>query len=121
MAVNISAAGVFFLADTGCPVTVFDPQHITHQPQQWWVNLLGGAMTMDDATRVAIDGVTAGIGVVARNERLHHHRHSEPVRVGDDRHDVSDALLLDLGRAGAMLVHVMQRRRIDALTGQADV
>lgn len=40
-------------ADTGCPVTVFDPQHITHHQQRWWVNLLGGAMSMDDATRVA--------------------------------------------------------------------
>jgi type IV secretory pathway TraG/TraD family ATPase VirD4 len=40
-------------ADTKGRVWVFDPQHITHQPQQWWWNPLGGRMSMDDATRLA--------------------------------------------------------------------
>jgi type IV secretory pathway TraG/TraD family ATPase VirD4 len=32
---------------------VFDPQHIAHTGQTWWWNPLGGAMTLDDATRLA--------------------------------------------------------------------
>ena len=40
-------------ADTGSRVWVFDPQHITHTPQQWWWNPLRGPMGMDDATRLA--------------------------------------------------------------------
>jgi type IV secretory pathway TraG/TraD family ATPase VirD4 len=40
-------------AETGAQVWVFDPQHIAHTPQGWWWNPLGGAMTLDDATRLA--------------------------------------------------------------------
>jgi type IV secretory pathway TraG/TraD family ATPase VirD4 len=40
-------------AVTGAEPWVFDPQHVTHTAQSWWWNPLGGAMSMDDATRLA--------------------------------------------------------------------
>ena len=38
---------------TGGRVWLFDPQHITHQPQTWWWNLLDGLRTVEDAHRLA--------------------------------------------------------------------
>ena len=38
---------------TGGRVWLFDPQHITYQPQAWWWNLLGGLRTVEDAHRLA--------------------------------------------------------------------
>ena len=38
---------------TGGRVWLFDPQHITHQPQTWWWNLLDGLHTVEDAHRLA--------------------------------------------------------------------
>lgn len=35
------------------PVWLFDPQHITHQGQTWWWDLLAGLVTVEDAYRVA--------------------------------------------------------------------
>ena len=32
---------------------LFDPQHITYQPQTWWWNLLDGLRTVEDAHRLA--------------------------------------------------------------------
>ena len=38
---------------TGGRVWLFDPQHITYQPQAWWWNLLDGLHTVEDAHRLA--------------------------------------------------------------------
>ena len=38
---------------TGGQVWLFDPQHITHQPQTWWWNLLEHLRTVEDAHRLA--------------------------------------------------------------------
>ena len=38
---------------TGGRVWLFDPQHITYQPQTWWWNLLDGLHTVEDAHRLA--------------------------------------------------------------------
>ncbi len=38
---------------TGGRVWLFDPQHITHQPQTWWWNLLDGLHAVEDAHRLA--------------------------------------------------------------------
>ena len=38
---------------TGGRVWLFDPQHITYQPQTWWWNLLDGLRTVEDAHRLA--------------------------------------------------------------------
>ena len=38
---------------TGGRVWLFDPQHITYQPQAWWWNLLAGLRTVEDAHRLA--------------------------------------------------------------------
>ena len=38
---------------TGGRVWLFDPQHITYQPQAWWWNLLDGLRTVEDAHRLA--------------------------------------------------------------------
>ncbi len=38
---------------TGGRVWLFDPQHITYQPQIWWWNLLDGLATVEDAHRLA--------------------------------------------------------------------
>src|SRR3984957_3124940 len=42
---------------TGGRVWLFDPQHITYQPQTWWWNLLDGLRTVEDAHRLAGDFV----------------------------------------------------------------
>jgi type IV secretion system protein VirD4 len=34
-------------------VFLFDPQHITYQPQTWWVNLLSAVKSVESAARVA--------------------------------------------------------------------
>jgi type IV secretory pathway TraG/TraD family ATPase VirD4 len=34
-------------------IWLFDPQRITHQPQTWWWDLLGGLRTVEDAHRLA--------------------------------------------------------------------
>ena len=34
-------------------VWLFDPQHVTHQPQAWWWNLLHGLRTVEEAHRLA--------------------------------------------------------------------
>jgi type IV secretory pathway TraG/TraD family ATPase VirD4 len=38
---------------TGGHVWLFDPQHITYQPQSWWWNPLAGLSTVEDAHRLA--------------------------------------------------------------------
>ncbi|WP_207400777.1 type IV secretory system conjugative DNA transfer family protein [Actinomadura roseirufa] len=38
---------------TGGKVWLFDPQHITYQPQAWWWNPLAGLNTVEDAHRLA--------------------------------------------------------------------
>jgi type IV secretory pathway TraG/TraD family ATPase VirD4 len=38
---------------TGGRVWLFDPQHITYQPQAWWWDLLYGLRTVEDAHRLA--------------------------------------------------------------------
>jgi type IV secretory pathway TraG/TraD family ATPase VirD4 len=38
---------------TGGKVWLFDPQHITWQPQAWWWNLLHGLRTVEEAHRLA--------------------------------------------------------------------
>ncbi|MEU8309854.1 TraM recognition domain-containing protein [Actinomadura sp. NPDC048955] len=38
---------------TGEPVWLFDPQHITYQPQRWWWNPLRDLDTVEDASRLA--------------------------------------------------------------------
>ncbi len=38
---------------TGGRVWLFDPQHITYQPQAWWWNLLAGLRTVEDSHRLA--------------------------------------------------------------------
>ena len=38
---------------TGGQVWLFDPQHITYQPQTWWWNLLDRLHTVEDAHRLA--------------------------------------------------------------------
>jgi type IV secretory pathway TraG/TraD family ATPase VirD4 len=40
-------------SDTRVRTWLFDPQRITHQPQQWWWNLLRGLRTVEDADRLA--------------------------------------------------------------------
>lgn len=40
-------------AGTGGRVWLFDPQHITYQPQAWWWDLLRGLRTVEDAHRLA--------------------------------------------------------------------
>ena len=40
-------------ADDGGRVWLFDPQHITYQPQAWWWNLLEHLRTVEDAHRLA--------------------------------------------------------------------
>ncbi|WP_179279224.1 type IV secretory system conjugative DNA transfer family protein [Actinomadura mexicana] len=38
---------------TGGKIWLFDPQHITYQPQAWWWNPLAGLSTVEDAHRLA--------------------------------------------------------------------
>ncbi|MFG2091862.1 type IV secretory system conjugative DNA transfer family protein [Spirillospora sp. NPDC048824] len=38
---------------TGGTIWLFDPQHITYQPQSWWWNPLAGLSTVEDAHRLA--------------------------------------------------------------------
>jgi len=38
---------------TGGRVWLFDPQHVTYQPQAWWWDLLRGLRTVEDAHRLA--------------------------------------------------------------------
>ncbi|GAA4298615.1 type IV secretory system conjugative DNA transfer family protein [Actinomadura luteofluorescens] len=38
---------------TGGKIWLFDPQHITYQPQDWWWNPLAGLSTVEDAHRLA--------------------------------------------------------------------
>ncbi|MFI0484356.1 type IV secretory system conjugative DNA transfer family protein [Actinomadura sp. 9N215] len=38
---------------TGGQIWLFDPQHITYQPQSWWWNPLAGLSTVEDAHRLA--------------------------------------------------------------------
>ncbi|MEU8124923.1 TraM recognition domain-containing protein [Spirillospora sp. NPDC049024] len=38
---------------TGGEIWLFDPQHITYQPQAWWWNPLAGLSTVEDAHRLA--------------------------------------------------------------------
>ncbi|NDU77245.1 TraM recognition domain-containing protein [Actinomadura sp. DSM 109109] len=38
---------------TGGKIWLFDPQHITYQPQAWWWNPLSGLSTVEDAHRLA--------------------------------------------------------------------
>lgn len=38
---------------TGGNIWLFDPQHITYQPQAWWWNPLAGLSTVEDAHRLA--------------------------------------------------------------------
>ena len=40
-------------AGTGGRVWLFDPQHITHQPQSWWWDPLAGLRTVEEAHRLA--------------------------------------------------------------------
>jgi type IV secretory pathway TraG/TraD family ATPase VirD4 len=40
-------------AGTGGQVWLFDPQQITHQPQNWWWDPLAGLATVEDAHRLA--------------------------------------------------------------------
>ncbi|WP_169806933.1 type IV secretory system conjugative DNA transfer family protein [Actinomadura macra] len=38
---------------TGGKIWLFDPQHVTYQPQAWWWNPLAGLSTVEDAHRLA--------------------------------------------------------------------
>jgi type IV secretory pathway TraG/TraD family ATPase VirD4 len=48
-----AATAALRAADTGGRVWLFDPQHITWQPQGWWWNLLHHLRTVEDAHRLA--------------------------------------------------------------------
>ncbi|MGH3217932.1 MAG: type IV secretory system conjugative DNA transfer family protein [Streptosporangiaceae bacterium] len=51
---DLWAATAALRAETTCGrVWLFDPQHITYQPQAWWWNLLAGLRTVEDAHRLA--------------------------------------------------------------------
>jgi type IV secretory pathway TraG/TraD family ATPase VirD4 len=51
---DLWAATASLRADaTGGRVWLFDPQHITYQPQTWWWDLLSGLRTVEDAHRLA--------------------------------------------------------------------
>jgi type IV secretory pathway TraG/TraD family ATPase VirD4 len=48
-----AATAALRAAATGGTVWLFDPQHVTWQPQAWWWNLLHGLATVEDAHRLA--------------------------------------------------------------------
>lgn len=48
-----SAIATVRAAKTGGKIWLFDPQHITYQPQQWWWNPLADLTTVEDAHRLA--------------------------------------------------------------------
>jgi type IV secretory pathway TraG/TraD family ATPase VirD4 len=48
-----AATATLRAATTGGRVWLFDPQHITYQPQTWWWDLLHGLRTVEDAHRLA--------------------------------------------------------------------
>ncbi len=48
-----AATATLRAAGTGGRVWLFDPQQITHQPQDWWWNPLPGLRTVEDAHRLA--------------------------------------------------------------------
>ncbi|MFA1538024.1 type IV secretory system conjugative DNA transfer family protein [Actinomadura monticuli] len=48
-----SAIATVRAARTGAKSWLFDPQHITYQPQAWWWNPLAGLSTVEDAHRLA--------------------------------------------------------------------
>jgi type IV secretory pathway TraG/TraD family ATPase VirD4 len=48
-----AATAALRAAGTGGQVWLFDPQHITWQPQGWWWNPLSGLATVEDAHRLA--------------------------------------------------------------------
>ena len=50
---DLWAATAALRAGSGGPVWLFDPQHITHQPQTWWWNPLRHLATVERAQRLA--------------------------------------------------------------------
>jgi type IV secretory pathway TraG/TraD family ATPase VirD4 len=50
---DLWAATASLRTDSGGRVWLFDPQHITWQPQTWWWDLLRGLHTVEDAQRLA--------------------------------------------------------------------
>ena len=50
---DLWAATAALRAADGGRVWLFDPQHITYQPQTWWWDLLAGLHTVEDAHRLA--------------------------------------------------------------------
>ncbi|SEF78350.1 TraM recognition site of TraD and TraG [Thermomonospora echinospora] len=50
---DLWAATAELRRETGGRVWLFDPQHITYQPQGWWWNPLAGLFTVEDAHRLA--------------------------------------------------------------------
>jgi type IV secretory pathway TraG/TraD family ATPase VirD4 len=50
---DLWAATATLRAHAGGRVWLFDPQHITYQPQAWWWNPLAGLATVEDAHRLA--------------------------------------------------------------------
>jgi type IV secretory pathway TraG/TraD family ATPase VirD4 len=50
---DLWAATAALRAADGGRVWLFDPQHITYQPQTWWWDLLSGLRTVEDAHRLA--------------------------------------------------------------------
>ena len=50
---DLWAATAALRATDGGRVWLFDPQHITYQPQTWWWDLLAGLHTVEDAHRLA--------------------------------------------------------------------
>jgi type IV secretory pathway TraG/TraD family ATPase VirD4 len=50
---DLWAATAALRAGRGSRVWLFDPNHITHQPQEWWWNPLLGLRTVEDADRLA--------------------------------------------------------------------
>jgi type IV secretory pathway TraG/TraD family ATPase VirD4 len=50
---DLWAATAALRAADGRRVWLFDPQHITYQPQTWWWDLLAGLHTVEDAHRLA--------------------------------------------------------------------
>ena len=50
---DLWAATASLRSAAGGRVWLFDPQHITYQPQAWWWDLLAGLRTVEDAHRLA--------------------------------------------------------------------